>query len=653
MTKRAGKRKKTGPVGQTPSAPPSPKSGGAWPIAVVLLIIAAGAAWYFSGGPRGSSSGSGGVLAAGSASGFNVLVVTLDTARADRIGAYGYAQAETPVMDALAAGGLLYADAVSHSPLTRPAHASMFTGLTPPEHGVRYNGGDILTQDNVTLAEILKKQDYDTAAFIGAFVLDARFGLGQGFDYYDAEMRLATGVPFGHSPTALDLRPANVVTDAALKWLAARDTQRPFFAWVHYFDPHEPYDPPSPYAERFRDRPYDGEIAFTDAQLGRLIDWLDGAGLRDRTLVMVVGDHGESLGEHEEDTHGLFIYEATMHVPLMLSCPGLVKTPRVVDDTVVAVSDVFPTVLDLLGVDHDGPCDGKSLLDARPEANRRVYIESMQSYLAHGWAPLYGLRRHGDKYIQAPTREYFDLKTDPNELENRFASPPAGIRDELASMAEDLLELVASQPSLESIADVSRDADPEVIRRLESLGYLSGGASGTGAGTLDPKDMMGTWQKIRMGRKLITEGRHEEALVYAREAQKASPHDLSVMEQIAESCMLTGRLKEAEETFRNILAIRPKAAIYVMLSQLIMGLQRYDEAELLIDKAAALEPNHGGVYIATGDLLAFRGRFEDALASYAKAAEVDPYRAMGMAQQRTQEIRKRMEQGWTPPPPKP
>jgi arylsulfatase A-like enzyme/predicted negative regulator of RcsB-dependent stress response len=571
--------------------------------------------------------------------------MTLDTTRADHLGCYGYERAETPALDRLARAGIRFSDAVAPTSMTLPSHTSIFTGLDPPHHGVRDNAEYILTAAYTTLAEILRDHGYETVAFVSSFVLDSRFGLDQGFQHYDDQVATSTDEAFGHS----NQRDAGAVTQAVIRWLTQRKDNRPFFAWVHYFDPHEPYQPPPPFAERFHDRPYDGEIAYMDSQIGRLLDALQQTGLWGRTLIIAIGDHGESLGEHEEATHGLLIYEATQHVPLILACPGLFRGPHVVRDSVVSATDTFPTVLDLLGVRHEGRCDGKSLLSAWNDTQRVVYMETLHTYLAHGWAPLYGLRRHGEKYILAPRPEFYDLQSDPHELRSLYNGGSTSAKKSIATLEGLIAARLPEDPSAEEAAAVARLQTPETLQRLASLGYVSGDSADGTVGVLDPKDMMPTWRKIREARRLIQIGRPEQALGISLEALQESPHNRNVLHHLGEIYIQMKRIDEAETALRAYIDIKPSADVCILLAQIVMADGRYGEADELLDQAAELEPDHGGVYIARGDLSAWQGRFEEALASYAQARRVDPYRVTGMSYQREKRIRELMSKGWRPP----
>jgi len=580
-------------------------------------------------------------LTSGSARGLNVLVISLDTTRADRLGCYGYDGAETPTLDALAAGGIRFDDAVTAVPVTLPSHATIFTGLDPPRHGVRHNGEYCLEADSETLAELLRSNGYETAAFVSAFVLDARFGLDQGFDLYDDEVGVATSSSAAAFAKPIYERSAGAVTDRAIRWFTSRNRSRPFFCWVHYFDPHTPYTPPPPFAGRFRDRAYDGEIAYMDAQIGRLLNVLKTARFAGNTLIIAVADHGEGLGDHGEATHAKLIYESTMRVPLIISCQGLFRGPYVVDDVVVSVADIFPTVLDLLGIEDTTPRDGVSLLIARADRDRMIYMETLAPYLDNGWSPLYGIRRHGDKYILAPNPEYYDLRSDPgesNNLNDTLSNTGLAARDLLI---EELSTRLAGAPSLAAVVASARRLDPEALRRLESLGYVGSipDADVNDQELLDPKDMMPVMHAIDRANGLATAGRHDEALAIIKDVVLLSPQDPKVLLTLGKIYLYLDRLEEAEQTFRTANALRPTARICILLAQIMLADGRLTEAAQLLDQAETLEPLHGGIYLARGDLFALQGRPNEAIAAYERAQEVDPYRASREARSRIARLR--------------
>jgi len=571
----------------------------------------------------------------GAAAGFNIVLVTLDTTRADRIGCYGYRRAATPILDRLAASGVRFAEALTAAPETLPAHATLLTGLLPPHHGVRINTEGRLGSLHQTLAEVARGRGYQTAAFVSAFVLDARFGLDQGFDHYDDRVDATRGTAFA---AGTNERRAGATTDAALAWLRSRDRARPFLLWVHYFDAHAPYDPPEPFASRFAGSLYDGEIAYVDAQLGRLLEGLDAAGPRDKTVVVVVGDHGESLGEHYERTHSVFLYRSTVRVPLVFSNPRLFPKPAVVDGAVVSLADVAPTLLDLLGVEDPPARDGVSLLATKADPRRGVYVESLVPWLDFGWAPLFGLRTLRESYVLSPRPECYDLRTDPEERRN-LIQPGDAKGGPCAIQARQLERMVTQMPPYEIAAAGPRTVDPEARERLQALGYLGGAGPGEHGPLADPKDMIDVASLVQDANALLSGGKPAEALEIARRAAARSPRDRTVLNTLAKVHLRLGRLKEAEDALRALRAIQPRADASVLLAQILILDGRLEEAARLIDEAERLDSRHGGVYIARGDLLARQGRTEQARASYERARQVDPYRAAGAAAARLSALR--------------
>ena len=590
-----------------------------------------------SGLPGAAFARPGAILAVppGAAAGFNILLVTLDTTRADRIGSYGYGPAATPVLDRLAAAGVRFAEAVTVAPETLPAHATLFTGLLPPGHGVRINTEGRLGSRHQTVAEVARARGYRTAAFVSAFVLDARFGLDQGFDHYDDRVDVTRGTAFA---SGTNERRAGETTDAALAWLRSGDRARPFLLWVHYFDAHAPYDPPAPFASRFAGSLYDGEIAYVDAQLGRLLQGLDTAGVRDKTLVIVVGDHGESLGDHYERTHSIFLYRSTVRVPLVVSNRRLFPTPAVVDGTVVSLADIAPTLLDLLGVEDPPAGDGVSLLATKADPRRAVYVESLVPYLDFGWAPLFGLRSLRESYVLAPRAECYDLRSDLDERRN-LLDGKAGRKGACSAQARLLERMLDRMPPYETAAPAARTVDPETRERLHALGYLGGAGPAERGPLADPKDMIDVATLVLDANALLAAGRPGEALEHARRAAARSPRDRTVLNTLAKIQVRLGHLKEAEDALRALRAIQPRADASVLLAQILILDGREEEAGRLLDEAERLDSRHGGVHIARGDLLARQGRKEEARASYERARQVDPYRAAGAAEARLSGLR--------------
>lgn len=409
----------------------------------------------------------------------NLLVISFDTTRADRLSAYGYAQPTSPAIDALAARGTLFTHAYSHTPSTLPTHASLFTGLLPPGHGVRANGRFRLSAEHDTLAERLRRHGFDTAAVVGALPVAQRFGLAQGFDLYDDDFaggRRPGGVWLGQEYTGAFERPAEEVTDRALDWLARRGA-KPWFLFAHYFDPHQPWVAPPPWTERFAD-PYDAEIAYADHHLGRLLE--AAAALPGRTLIVFTGDHGEGLGEHGEEAHNRYLYNSTIRVPLVFALDGRVQAGAEVR-TAVAHVDVLPTILELLGLEEVDERPGSSLaaalLDGTEPEPRPIYSETLEWKLgvAKGIV-VRALIDGGQKLVRSDIEEegggytvleLYDLETDPSETANRARSD-ATRRDRLARA------LASWTRALEENAFMpeDHDLDEETLEGLRSLGYL-------------------------------------------------------------------------------------------------------------------------------------------------------------------------------------
>lgn len=551
-------------------------------------------------------------------SGSSVLLVTIDTLRADRLGCYGYAAAETPHLDALAAAGVRVDPVTTAVPVTLPAHATLFTGLVPPNHGVRHNGTFRLAAVHTTLAERLSAAGYATGAFVGAYVLDSRYGLDQGFDRYDDD--LDGGATAGAGQYAE--RRGDRVVDAAIDWIDGLDPARPAFTWVHLFDPHGPYTPPAPWDERFDGRPYDGEIAFADHQVGRLIAALRARGRLDDTLIVVTADHGEGLGEHDEPTHADLIYDSTLRIPWILQHPAL-ERGRTIDDRVAGAVDLTPTLLAFLGIDHDpAALDGRDILDGPPDAERALYVESLVPLLDYGWAPLHGLRTRDDKYILAPAPETFDLVADPGELHNLF--PDGAATRRLAAELE--RRLAGWTPALEVLGR-ERTLDPDERRRLESLGYLQRSAADGRIGTKDPKTMMGHWGRLNEAGRLSAEGRHPQAIAAILAVLREDPGSSKGWYTATQIHDLAGRREDAEACLRRALELNPKAEGWVILARYALARGDRDTFEHALVAAERLDPTEGGIFLGRGYALAQQGRLAEARAQFARALDVDPVRS--------------------------
>src|SRR4029079_7345597 len=490
----------------------------------------------------------------------NLVLVTLDTTRADRMGAYGNANIETPTFDRLAREGVLFREAVSLAPLTLPVHSSIFTGKFPPEPGVRDNGGFFLGPEQVTLAEVLKSHGYRTGAFVAAYVLDSKWGINQGFDtYYDnfdlSESRTVS--------LASIQRPANEVVDQALPWIDGAKGQ-PFFAWIHLYDAHSPYRPPEPFASRYEHRPYNGEVAFTDSQVARVIARLESLGLYDRSVIMILGDHGESLGDHGEAAHGFFIYNSDTHVPFAIRTPFANTHGRRVADPVRSV-DVMPTALDLLGIAPPGGISGVTLAPLLSGAERELgldaYSEAMYPLHHYGWSDLRALRSGRYKVIDAPRPELYDVDRHPAEKTNLFGERQAlGDRmiAQLRTLEGGFNKTVAAMPAA--------DVDPEARERLAALSYVgtcSASASDPRTGRADPKDKIGLFNKLGTATDLSKEREGDPEASFRRiigllnEVVREDPQVIDAWFMLGTQYLAHGDLEKAVEYFKRTLSLKP------------------------------------------------------------------------------------------------
>jgi len=391
----------------------------------------------------------------------NILLLTIDTLRPDRLGCYGGRSPRTPNIDGLAEKGVLFTRAFAHSPMTLPSHTDILLGSTPPFHGVHDNNHFAVREELTTLAEVLKNDGYSTAAFVGAYPLDSRFGLNQGFDVYDDDY----GRSHDRKISTVERR-ADEVVGRALDWLNMQIS--PWFLWVHCYDPHDPYDPPEPFKGQFSGNPYDGEVAYVDQALKKLLDSLKKNGEFDQTLIIFTGDHGESLGQHEEATHGFFAYNSTLWVPLIMTFPG---APQLRISSPVGHIDVFPTVCDLLHLAKPSVLQGTSLLPLIKGGrlpDKPLYFESLYPYTSRGWAPIRGYILGNEKYVDSPLPEIYDLDQDFNEVHNLVGSKKS------EKCGERLKEIVEKLASPEA-GRAERTMDRASVEKLRSLGYVSGG----------------------------------------------------------------------------------------------------------------------------------------------------------------------------------
>jgi len=589
----------------------------------------------------------------------NVLLITIDTVRADRLGSYGYATAQTPAMDQLAAEGIRFDRVTAPAPSTLPSHATIFTGLAPPSHGVRDNAANGLADTADTMAEAFRAAGYSTAAFVGAYVLDAQRGLAQGFDVYNG-----VGVA-GISPTSLQdaERRGDFVVEAALPWL--RQQEGPWFAWIHLFDAHAPYAAPAPFGTRGADT-YDGEIFWLDAIIGGLRTQLEGAGQWANTTVVLTSDHGESLGEHGEPTHGFFIYEATTRVPLIIrpadtldegSASAAPAGRGSVVATPVGLIDLFPTLAELQSLDAPADLQGRSLAPAlRGETLGIVplYSETLYPLLQFGWHDLRSITVGTDKLIEAPTTELYDLSTDPGEDDNLAAGSDRLIDELRGAMAAWI------EPDLTGDATAGVTSDPEQLAALRALGYVAvARASSDGTSLPDPKDKIETFQQITTAMGLWRAGDTAQALeiidaLIAGEPAFAGAHHFRGLvlsgsgdpagavtafqraleldpehgvaaRALVRSYVTLGQSNDAEALLAQLLAAAPQdTELRGELVTLYLQQSRLDDANRVVAEGLALDPSAARLHALAGQAALQSQDPVAALAAFDRAAALDP-----------------------------
>ena len=602
----------------------------------------------------------------------NLVLITIDTLRADHVGAYGAPAGVTPALDALAGRGVRFDQVQTAVPLTGPSHATILTGQYPPTHGVRGNVVFTLNDEHPTLATLLKRRGYRTAAFVGAYLVAAAFGFNQGFDTFDEEFHES-----GPGDQGAERR-ANEVADAAMRWFGSAP-DGPFFTWLHFYDPHAPYDPPPPYRERFAGRAYDGEIAFTDAQIGRVLDALRASGHERDTVIMVLADHGEGLGEHHELTHAVLTYQSTMRVPWIAAGPGIPAARTI--PARVATIDLLPTALGLLGIDADRSLLGRDLrplMNGREAASDPLYQESLFGRLNCHWAALRGWVKDDWKLIIGAAPELYNLADDPGELRNLAASQP----DRVRGMSDQL------QRGLQRLAPGGDRAQPRVAsaeqeERLRSLGYTAGSG---GSGPLDDPTLPDPRTHVELYDRLqaatVAQG---PALAGAFEdVQRITtldPGNPFAFGTLASMAYRHGSLPIAAQAFARALELDPdRPGVRQNYGKLLRELERYadserelrlavaqseddsrtrinladtlvaerkdGEASTLLDAVLAKEPAHPEALGAKGRLLAAQGRTKDALRYFEKAtatSDPEPFIELAAAYLAAEEIGKARE----------
>ena len=547
----------------------------------------------------------------------NVLLISIDTLRADHLSCYGYAAPTTPNIDALANEGVLFENVIAPVPLTLPSHCSMLTGTNPTYHGVHDNIMYRLDDEsNVTLAELAREHGFTTGAIVSGSVLDARFGLRQGFESYDQ-----VG---GHRTTASDLyeRNAGQTNRVALDWLDRHHDER-FFLFLHYYDPHAPYDPPPPFASQYATNPYAGEIAYTDKCVGQIIARLKELDLYDSTLIVIVSDHGEMLGEHGEKTHDYFIYQGAIRVPLVIRVPGLHEPRRV--KSIAGVIDVLPTVCGLLGIEPPPDVQGVDLTPAlhgrAPVSLPGVYCQSLTP-TKYGGNALVGIVTDRWKFIHTTRAELYDLTADPREQTNLVQAQPGE-----AARLQDLLKQMLTAQRRDVSARQS-DIDPEVERKLGALGYTGSPVVedfGLGRTRDDPKDLIGLHRSYHEVVELINTRQWAKAQGVARQVQLRRPQFLGGHLKLAEIAMRQGRMDDAIAHLQDALKIKEDHSnTHQNLGQALLAVGRTDDAIRHLRRAVELRPTLGEAHYGLGMALLKQGRPQSALTSLRRAVELSP-----------------------------
>lgn len=585
----------------------------------------------------------------------NVILITIDTLRADRLSSYGNPVPLTPNIDLLAGEGVRFANAASTVPFTLPAHSSIMTGTYPPYHGVRENVGYTLDEGIPTLAEWLGDRGYTTAGFVSAFVLDARWGIARGFDTY-------------HDDFDLDEMKGNLgsvqrdgreTVATAIRWLDDSPSS-PFLLWLHLFDPHDPYTPPEPFRSQFPKRPYDAEVAFTDSLIGELRRALEERGLLDSSLLILTGDHGEGLGNHKEGFHGFFVYDSTVHVPLIIRLPEGRLGGQVIEEAVSHV-DLLPTILDVTGQESPAGIQGTSLLPLvlglEESGDRAVYTESLYPLLHYGWAPLRSIRTREHKFIDTPNAELYDLTADREERENILLDDRRVARE----LKDRLTALRAEIERQGRDRAHTADLDEETLQQLRALGYIAGqgGVSAeeeSDTPRADPKDRIELHQLIMvaqsdLGREnpeqaeqrleqvlksdptildahqmlgTISSQREdfEEAIEHFRRALELDSDHTTSLFGLAGAYRNLDRLDEALVGFRRLIDLNPgDSKAIVAVAQIHVGRDERNEAISLLEEATQ-SPNAAAIlFHQLGELLVLEGRSEEARRSFEQAAK--------------------------------
>jgi arylsulfatase A-like enzyme/Flp pilus assembly protein TadD len=563
----------------------------------------------------------------------NVLLVTIDTLRPDRLSCYSRVHLNTPVIDKLAARSVLFSHAFAHTPLTLPSHSNILLGTTPLDHGIHDNGIFVVRPNSLTLARYLREAGYSTGAAVGAFSLDSRFGLDQGFDFYDDKYgsKVALGAAFIE-------RKAERVIDVALDWL--KQQTNPWFLWIHLFDPHQPYEPPEPFLSQYKDRLYDGEVAYVDRSLEKLFAYLEETKLQDETLLVLTADHGQGLGEHGESTHGVLAYNSTLWVPLIIYYPGV--KPGRVDQNVFHI-DIFPTICELLALEIPSRLQGRSLLPAlqgKSLPQRPVYFESLFPYYRRGWAPLQGYIDGERKYIESPIPELYDLKKDFHETANLAKSERL---DKDRMVLADVIKAWST-----GTPGPAPKADMATMEKLKSLGYAGG--LQPPKKTFGPEDDLKTLlvfqEKLDRSMELYRNGKKDDSVALAKEVIAERPDFDTAYSFLAAIYKKDGKLEEALELLRKGYEAYPtNYKIATSYGMALIDANRSDEALDVLTKALSLIDYDPELWNYIGVAYWRKKDLPKAIEAYQKSLALDPGYAVALSNLGSAHLAAFMEEG--------
>jgi len=555
----------------------------------------------------------------------DVILITIDTLRADRLGCYGYKEIETPSLDALARDGIRFTQAVAECPITLPSHCSILTGTYPLFHGVRDNSGYRLPREQVTLAEILKEHGYRTGAFVGAYIVDSSTGLDQGFDTYVDGFKTSSRI---ETDLSIAEHPAAQVVTSALSWLRKARAGEKSFAWIHLFDPHAPYAPPAPFSVRYSKNPYDGEVAYVDSALGELLRYMKEQRLYTNSLITAISDHGEGLGDHGEATHGLFLYDSTLRIPWILKPPGSQYAGRVMTAQVQSI-DLMPTVLQFLGIQKPATGQGTallSLLAGKPGPPVRYALgETLLPRDQYGWSPLLSIRTEQRKFIQAPRPELYDLKQDPKETVNLYSGNQG-----LAAQLKQEWSRLASQYSSSGAAGARlRMKDPTAFQRLLGLGYVAisepSGAPVDTASLPDPKDRIDVFNLLWAAEEDAENRRFVLAIEKLKKAIGGDPKIYFAHALLGLTYSQMGRYPEAVRALRTALELRPNDSAATFYLGMALARQGQNEAaERAFLQVLEFDPHNDAARNNLGIVYLNQKRYAEATEVYRQLVRATP-----------------------------